>query len=38
LKTFNVETQVQVDANGMGVKEGVELRRSQGLGFDELDV
>jgi len=34
----NVETQVQVDASGKGVKEGIGLGRSQGFGLDELCV
>jgi hypothetical protein len=36
--TFNVETQVQVDEDGMGVREGIGLWWSQGFGFDELCV
>jgi hypothetical protein len=38
LKTSNVETQVQVDASGVRVKEGIGLGWSQGFGLDELDV
>jgi hypothetical protein len=38
LKTSNVETQVQDDASGVRVKEGVGLGWSQGFGLDELDV
>jgi hypothetical protein len=37
-KTYNVETQVQVDAYGVGVREGIELGWSQGLRLDELDI
>jgi hypothetical protein len=37
-KTSNVETQVQVDANGMGVKESIRLGWWQGFGLDELYV
>ncbi len=36
-RTSNVETQIQVDADGMGVKEGIGLRWLQGFGLDELD-
>jgi hypothetical protein len=36
--TLNVETQVQVDEDGMGVREGIGLGWSQGFGFDELGV
>jgi hypothetical protein len=32
--TFNVETQVQANANGMGVREGIRLGWSQGFGLD----
>jgi hypothetical protein len=37
-KTFNVETQVQTDVGGVGVKEGIRPWWSQGFGLDELDV
>jgi len=37
-KTFNVETEIQTNVDGMGVKEGIGLRWSQGFGLDELDV
>ncbi len=38
LKTSNVETQIQADEGGVGVKEGIGLGLSQGFGLDELDV
>ncbi len=38
LKPSNVETHVQVDVGGVGVRERIELRWSQGFGLDELDV
>jgi hypothetical protein len=37
-KTSNVETQVQTNVDGVGIKEGFGLRWSQGFGLDELDV
>jgi hypothetical protein len=38
LRTFNVETQIQANENGMRVREGIGLRLSQGFGLDELNV
>jgi len=37
-KTSNVETQVQTNVDGMGIKEGFRLGWSQGFGLDELYV
>jgi hypothetical protein len=37
-KTSNVKTQVQIDVDGVGVKEGIRLGWSQGFGLDELNV
>jgi len=37
-RTSNVKTQVQVDVDKVGVREGIGLRWSQGFGLDELDV
>jgi hypothetical protein len=37
-RTSNVETQIQADVDGMGVREGIGLRWSQRFGLDELDV
>jgi hypothetical protein len=34
LRTFNVETQIQADANGMRIREGIGLGWSQGFGLD----
>jgi hypothetical protein len=36
--TANVETQIQVDVGGVGVREGIKLRWSQGFGLDKLNV
>ncbi len=38
LKTFNVETHVQINVGRVGVREGIELGWSQGFRLDELDV
>jgi hypothetical protein len=38
MKTFNAETQVQINVGGVGTREGVELGWSQAFGLDELDV
>jgi hypothetical protein len=38
LRTSNDETQVQANGNGVGIREGMELRWSLGFGLDELDV
>jgi hypothetical protein len=37
-KTFNVESQVQVNANGVGIRKGIGLRWSQGFGLDDFNV
>jgi hypothetical protein len=37
-KTSNVETHVQANAWGVGVRKGIEPRWSQGFGLDEFDV
>jgi len=37
-KTSNDKTQVQVDADEVGIREGIELRWSQGFGLNELDA
>jgi len=37
-KTSNVETQIQANANGVEVREGIKIRWSQGFGIDKLDV
>jgi hypothetical protein len=36
--TSNVETQVQANVGGVGVREGIGLQWSQGFGLDELNV
>jgi len=38
LKTSNDETHVQANAGGVGTREGIEPKLSQGFGLDELDV
>jgi hypothetical protein len=38
LKTSNVETQVQANVDGVGVREGIRLGWSQRFGLDKLDV
>jgi hypothetical protein len=38
LRTSNVETQVQIDADGMKIREGIGLGWSQGIRLNELDV
>jgi hypothetical protein len=37
-KTSNVETRVQIYANRVGIREGIESRWSQGFGLDESNV
>jgi hypothetical protein len=37
-RTSNVETQVQVNEGGVGVREGIGLGLSQRFGLDELNV
>ncbi len=36
--TCNDETQVQADVGGVGTREGIRLKWSQGFKLDELDV
>jgi hypothetical protein len=38
MKTSNDKTQAQVNANGMGIREGAKPRLAQGFGLDELDA
>jgi hypothetical protein len=38
LKTYNVETQIQTDENGVGANENIGLGWSQGFVLDELNV
>jgi hypothetical protein len=38
LKTSNVETHVQTNAEMVGIKEGIKLGWSQRFGLDKLDV
>jgi hypothetical protein len=38
LKISNVETHVQANACGVGVRKGIGLGQSQGFGLDELNV
>jgi hypothetical protein len=38
LRTSNVETKVQASGDGLGVREGIRLRWSQGFRLDELNV
>jgi hypothetical protein len=37
-KTSNDETHVQANVGGVGTREGIELKWSQGFKLDELDV
>jgi hypothetical protein len=38
-RTFNVETQIQANVDGVGIKElSIGLGWSQGFGSDELDI